>query len=311
MATPLKSKPGLTGATALSIPKTWDPKWFRGFISNMLKGADVRNAIGVDGITITGNISSPYATIGFTGAPSANVTPDTHPASPNTSNDEFEFGSSLDLTGARGAGAVAWSWLNQGVSTANVTSGALVLNAATGGISSVAIVEQSIVNPSAAWDFRCKLLGIDWYNVQTGSDSRGGMWVGDNTGGGGLSYTMSSYYDSGAGYLRWNVARWSSPTTAVSALFTSSTSSSVLLDQWAGVMPMTSNGQAVYYRITFDGTTLRWYVSQDGVVYALATQEAVGAYLITNPAGIGLFASEANNSAQQASAVFDWFRRYA
>jgi hypothetical protein len=61
----LASKPGLTGATALSIPKDWSAAWFRGFINNLLKGADVRNAIGANGIKVTGNIASPYATIGL------------------------------------------------------------------------------------------------------------------------------------------------------------------------------------------------------------------------------------------------------
>lgn len=67
MSIALASKPGITGANVLSIPKDWDPVWFRRFIDNSLKGADVRNAIGANGITISGNISSPYATIGFTG----------------------------------------------------------------------------------------------------------------------------------------------------------------------------------------------------------------------------------------------------
>jgi hypothetical protein len=61
----LISKPGVTSASTLSIPTDWDKTWFRGFIQNQLKGADVRNAIGVNGISITGNISSPYATIGL------------------------------------------------------------------------------------------------------------------------------------------------------------------------------------------------------------------------------------------------------
>jgi hypothetical protein len=59
----LQSKPGLSSTTTLNIPKTWDPTWFRSFISNQLKGADVRNAVGANGISVTGNISSPYATI--------------------------------------------------------------------------------------------------------------------------------------------------------------------------------------------------------------------------------------------------------
>ena len=65
MAIVLASKPGLTSATALSIPKDWDATWYRNHINNLLKGADVRNAIGANGISVTGNIASPYATIGF------------------------------------------------------------------------------------------------------------------------------------------------------------------------------------------------------------------------------------------------------
>jgi hypothetical protein len=63
MATALKTKPGINGANVLSIPTDWDPTWFRHFINNSLKGADVRNAIGANGITISGTIASPYATI--------------------------------------------------------------------------------------------------------------------------------------------------------------------------------------------------------------------------------------------------------
>lgn len=67
--TALISKPGITSVSTLSIPKDWDKTWFRNFIQNQLKGADVRNAIGVNGITITGNISTPYATIAFGAGP--------------------------------------------------------------------------------------------------------------------------------------------------------------------------------------------------------------------------------------------------
>jgi len=63
--TALISKPGITSASTLAIPKSWDMTWFRNFIQNQLKGADVRNAVGVNGIVVTGNIASPYATIGF------------------------------------------------------------------------------------------------------------------------------------------------------------------------------------------------------------------------------------------------------
>lgn len=65
MAIVLKSKPGLSSTTTLNIPTTWDATWFRNLISNQLKGADVRNADGANGISVTGTIASPYATITF------------------------------------------------------------------------------------------------------------------------------------------------------------------------------------------------------------------------------------------------------
>jgi hypothetical protein len=68
MVIALATKPGINGANTLSIPKDWDSTWFRKFIANSLKGADVRNAVGSGGIVVSGNIASPYATIGF-GAP--------------------------------------------------------------------------------------------------------------------------------------------------------------------------------------------------------------------------------------------------
>jgi len=69
MAIVLKSKPGLSSTTTLNIPKDWDPTWFRNFISNQLKGADVRNAVGTNGIAVSGTIASPYATISLAGGP--------------------------------------------------------------------------------------------------------------------------------------------------------------------------------------------------------------------------------------------------
>lgn len=65
MAIVLASKPGLSSTTTLAIPKDWSSSWFRGLITNQLQGGDVRNAVGANGITVSGNIASPYATISF------------------------------------------------------------------------------------------------------------------------------------------------------------------------------------------------------------------------------------------------------
>ncbi len=69
MVNVLATKPGINGANTLSIPKTWDATWFRSFIANSLKGADVRNAVGTNGVTVSGTIASPYATISLGAGP--------------------------------------------------------------------------------------------------------------------------------------------------------------------------------------------------------------------------------------------------
>lgn len=65
--TALISKPGLTSASVLAIPKDWSASWFRSIISSLLQGGDVRNAVGANGITVSGTIASPYATISIGG----------------------------------------------------------------------------------------------------------------------------------------------------------------------------------------------------------------------------------------------------
>jgi hypothetical protein len=59
-------KPGLTSGAVKVVPDEWSSHWLRRFITNFLAGADVRNAIGANGVKITGNITTPYATISLT-----------------------------------------------------------------------------------------------------------------------------------------------------------------------------------------------------------------------------------------------------
>jgi hypothetical protein len=124
MPNPLPTKPGINGANVLSIPAEWDATWFRHFINNSLKGADVRNAIAGTGITITGNISSPYATISATGGGGA-VT-------------QIVAGAGISVSPAGGTGTVTVNntGVTQIVAGTNVTispvggTGAVTVNAA-------------------------------------------------------------------------------------------------------------------------------------------------------------------------------------
>jgi hypothetical protein len=121
MPNPLPTKPGINGANVLSIPTEWDATWFRKFINNSLKGADVRNAIAGAGITITGNISSPYATISATGGGGA-VT-------------QIIAGSGIGVSPAGGTGAVTVS--NTGVT--QIIAGTGVTISPAGGTGAVTV----------------------------------------------------------------------------------------------------------------------------------------------------------------------------
>ncbi len=81
-----------------------------------------------------------------------NVTPDTHPASPTTADDEFET-ASLDTTGTRSAGALAWTTINASPITFVQQQGSLqmtvTLGSAWGGI-------YQTIAAGTAYKYRCK-----------------------------------------------------------------------------------------------------------------------------------------------------------
>ncbi len=89
--TTLKVEPGISSASVKNIPTAWDAAWFRRFISNFLMGGDVRNAIAGPGITITGNLASPFATIS---------------AGAGSGVSQIIAGTNISITPAGGTGAV-------------------------------------------------------------------------------------------------------------------------------------------------------------------------------------------------------------
>lgn len=60
------------------------------------------------------------ATGGGGGGGSSNVTPDTHPSTPTASDDEFEYGTAIDTTGARFSGATGWTVITTSGATAPI-----------------------------------------------------------------------------------------------------------------------------------------------------------------------------------------------
>lgn len=118
----LVSKPGLTNASAGTVPMAWSASWYKGFISNLLQGGDVRNAVGINGIVVSGNIASPYATIGFS-APVALP-------GPVTITDATAGGNSLTVS-APGANGVATGVNRAGVFLGRANSYAVEIDGST------------------------------------------------------------------------------------------------------------------------------------------------------------------------------------
>lgn len=95
----LVSKPGIDGSKILDIPKEWSARWFRDLINNLFKGADVRNAVGANGVVVSGNITSPFATISLPNAKLSAATP-TVPAG------QLGIGITTAATATAGGGAL-------------------------------------------------------------------------------------------------------------------------------------------------------------------------------------------------------------
>jgi hypothetical protein len=66
-------KAGLSAPVVTSIPAQWSAQWFRGFITNFLQNADVRNASTPGSVAVTGNPAT-QATVTLTAAAEALIT---------------------------------------------------------------------------------------------------------------------------------------------------------------------------------------------------------------------------------------------
>lgn len=123
----LTSKPGLQSVSALAIPTTWDQTWFKNFVSNVLKGGDVRNAIAGPGITITGNLASPYATISLGGSGPVTLpglVTITAPVSGQSLLVNVNTGQGIEVNNtAGGAGGSFLSWRSAGVEVGFIGNG--------------------------------------------------------------------------------------------------------------------------------------------------------------------------------------------
>lgn len=218
---------------------------------------------------------------GTGGTSTANVTPDTHPTSPNTVDDEFETGSSINLS--------KWTWVAQSVASTSIAAGTLTFAGSNGvGINVSCLVEATA---GSTWAYTCKVLR----RAFVGGAHCGGMVVRNSSSG---NLIIFGYADSGVAIQRFNSpTSFNSSITAATITFPQKTLSVVQTDYF-------------YFQISLTGTTLTFSVSASGVP---GTFEPMGteplATFITSVDQVGLGFD--NNNAAQGFVLYDWFRKTA
>lgn len=221
-----------------------------------------------------------------------NITPDTHPGTPNAADDEFETGATVDTGGARRSGATAWAWRNQGSATAVPTSGALVLKAPASASTSFRIVEQAI---AGTWKFRAKMR---FYSVDTNFAAAGILCANSSNG---RTLYWGFNRSSGnrlEGFRLTTATSFSASVTSGAVTFTAET--------------VAKANQPLYFELESDGTSVFLRISYGGFLFDLIATETISAFLTASGGSldrIGLGANSENSN--DVYAVVDWFRRIA
>lgn len=249
------------------------------------------NLVSGSGITITdnGDGSITIAASGGGGGVGGVYTPDTAPVTPNTIDDEFNFSTVIDTTGARFTGASPWTVeLSTGTFSAGVNKGALVFVNASTSTGSYS-VSQPISGSS--WEVEIKLRT----NTPQTNFQLAGMFVGR-----GGTKQMNWCIDSSSGNHLFAVHRWNSYTFASSGFTT-------LIDadhQFYWVV-------GAYLRIKYDGTNVIFrlsFIGQDDSFIDMYS-EAASSFLGGAPDAVGIFFRDAGTGSGRFTAIVEHFRR--
>jgi hypothetical protein len=239
---------------------------------NFISGATVSSGgAGIADVAVAGG-----------GGGGGNVTPDSHPGTAATANDEFE-GGAIDLVGTRFLGALAWTWSNQGSATAVLKKGSLVLGAPGDGASH--FLWQTAA--AAPWRHRLRVTAASPSST-TGSVFGFVLYNSGST----SNYLFGQEFADG----KLRLHKFTGPSTYVGSPYTS------LPLAMIPYMP-------VYLEIENDGTSLYFRVSASGVdgSFEQVFTETLAAY-ITSVTNIGVMANSGNAA---AVGLIDWFRREA
>lgn len=209
---------------------------------------------------------------------SAPLTPDTHPASPNAMDDEFEA-ASLDSK---------WAWLAQGTSTANFSNGSLILTSPIEAGLQVRGIEQNHTGPAR---YRMKGTGVNPNNFNSG-----GIYFRNSVNGRLLIIAVHRVAQN------YGVFYFDSPTVFNSA---------PVGDTARGVYAQPAGQGWLYCELEDDGTNLIVRFSNTGQegMFPVIISVTRAAFLGT-PDKVGLCAF-ASSAATPGILYCDWFRRMA
>lgn len=262
-------------------------------------------ADGADGDWGPPGPAGPVGPAGTGGSTLFNVTADSHTSTPgNVANDEFESGTSLDTTGARFAGATAWTLKGNTTGyTSVVASGSIMFGGVLAGVNSASVASQPIASSTGAWDIRCKVNSITGVTTIGGGNATfSGLFAG--LGATGKGYYFGRFTGSGSS----NKLLLNSNTIYAGGTVTGVFSVADLFYTQTGTAPNSFSTLPTYLRITYDGTsTLTFFGAYDGITW-LQCGTVSTATLLGGPADtIGLFIGSTAANAQQM--CVDWFRR--
>jgi hypothetical protein len=201
--------------------------------------------------------------------------PDVMPASPTTYDDEFP-GSSL---------AGAWSWLQQGASSAAVGGSCLQLTVDP--TSNLLRGIYKAVPGTTPWEFTAKITLDSAYENYV----LGGLML----------------YESATGKQMWFGLAFLAAQGAV--VGHGSTGSPV--NSYDYSVSGTNYFSQMYVRVRFDGINLIFSWSLTGIAFIQVFSQAVTTRFTTKPDSIGLGLSVYGGSSNPTTLVCDWFRRTA